>query len=49
MEISYKKEPIKKEEIEKSPALSNNHIESQESHMLNSPLLIKNGIEVIYE
>ena len=47
VEISYKKEPIKKEEIEKSPTLSNNHKESQESHMLNSPLVIKNGVEVI--
>ncbi len=47
VEISYKKEPIKKNEIAKSPTLSSKQIESQESHMLNSPLLIKNGIEVI--
>ncbi len=47
VEISYKKEPIKKNEIAKSPTLSSKQRESQESHMLNSPLLIKNGIEVI--
>jgi len=49
VEISYKKELVKnkKEEIEKSPTLSNNHKESQESHMLNSPLVIKNGVEMI--
>lgn len=47
VEISYKKEPIKKEEIAKSTMSSSKQIESQESHMLNSPLLIKNGIEVI--
>ena len=48
VQISYKKEPIKKEEMAKSSMLPSKQIESQESHILNSSLVIKDGVEVIH-
>lgn len=47
VEIVHKNNSLKTEKVEASTTLSSKHIDTQNSHALNTPLIIKDGVEVV--